>query len=402
MIGRLLILGASARAAAMSARRSGFECWAADRFFDLDLQHCCTAVRAENHVAFESLLAAAPAAPWMYTGALENQPELIDRLARIRPLLGMSGAALRAVRKPMLLGAVLRQAGFPTPDCALASDMLPLDGTWLIKPVAGANGLWIQPWLEPVATFRTATSPVPSYFQRRVHGIPVGAMFIAAGGRATLLGMTRQMLGVSWCGVAARGGHEFRYCGSIGPLVLSLPDRTRFDELGNLLAAEFSLVGLFGVDAILGQSAGGTTEIWPIEVNPRYTASVEVLERGGGIDPIRWHVAACSGDVLSARQVSSAVAGGVQDRQSANRRTWFNGKAILYAEQDLEIKAEFVSWIDGCNRGRDWPTVADIPQVGTAVRRGHPVVSLFATAADDRSTLAELQRLAAEIKARLI
>ncbi len=242
---------------------------------------------------------------------------------------------------------------------------------------------------------------MPSYFQRRVYGIPVGAVFIAAGGRATLLGVTRQMLGAAWCGVPARWGHEFRYCGSIGPLVLSLPDRTRFDALGNVLAAEFSLVGLFGVDAILGQSAGGTAEIWPIEVNPRYTASVEVLERGGDIDPIGWHVAACCGGKLPALQVSAAVGDNEQDRRSVKGSAGFNGKAILYAEQDMEIKAEFVGWIELCNRGRQWPTVADIPAVATAIRRGHPVVSLFATSSDEGCVLADLKRLATEIKARL-
>ena len=53
------------------------------------------------------------------------------------------------------------------------------------------------------------------------------------------------------------------------------PDResARIGLLGDFLAASYRLVGLFGVDFILSDG-----QPWPVEINPRYTASVEVLE----------------------------------------------------------------------------------------------------------------------------
>ena len=44
-------------------------------------------------------------------------------------------------------------------------------------------------------------------------------------------------------------------------------------RIGEVISGEFGLRGLFGVDAIKRQDS-----IYPVEANPRYTASVEVLE----------------------------------------------------------------------------------------------------------------------------
>ena len=88
----LLILGASARAAAASAVRAGLAPRAIDLFADADLRAICSAAQVDDYP--EGLFAAAieaPAAPWMYTGGLENYPRLVDDLAARRPL-GAIGA----------------------------------------------------------------------------------------------------------------------------------------------------------------------------------------------------------------------------------------------------------------------------------------------------------------------
>src|SRR5436305_1386644 len=87
----VLIVGASARAAAASAVRAGLRPWCLDLFADLDLQQLAP-VRpippgGYPH-ALADLLPQGPPGPWMYTGALENHPRLIERLARDRPLWG--------------------------------------------------------------------------------------------------------------------------------------------------------------------------------------------------------------------------------------------------------------------------------------------------------------------------
>src|SRR5437879_3212295 len=101
MTGQVIIVGASVRAAAYSATRAGLEPYAIDLFADRDLTAICPAVSIERYpYDFLPQLAAAPRAPWIYTGGLENYPSLVDKLAAIRPLMGNSGCVLRAVRDP--------------------------------------------------------------------------------------------------------------------------------------------------------------------------------------------------------------------------------------------------------------------------------------------------------------
>src|SRR5437016_5423412 len=87
----LLIVGASTRAAAFSALRAGLTPWCADLFVDADLQRRCPVERVapqEYPQCFIAIAANGPPGPWMYTGALENQPAMIETIARRRPLWG--------------------------------------------------------------------------------------------------------------------------------------------------------------------------------------------------------------------------------------------------------------------------------------------------------------------------
>src|SRR5262245_39322822 len=116
-MGPLIVLGASVRAAAFSALRAGFFPHAVDLFADRDLAAVCKAVKVANYPHdFIAALAAAPNAPWIYTGGLENYPRLIDRLTTIRPLLGHHGDVVRQVRDPRQLADAARAAGLAFPE----------------------------------------------------------------------------------------------------------------------------------------------------------------------------------------------------------------------------------------------------------------------------------------------
>ncbi|HEV2969446.1 MAG TPA: ATP-grasp domain-containing protein [Pirellulales bacterium] len=380
----ILIVGASARAAAMSARRGGLNPWAADLFADLDLRSCCPVERIDAYPeGLEQALAAAPPGPWMYTGALENHPALVDRMAAFRPLIGVGGEALRAVRDPRRVAAAVRAAGFSAPRCSLHVDGVPTDGSWLSKPLASAGGSRIEPWLGGPANSLSAPH---RYFQEFIEGLPASAVYIGTGNEAICLGLTRQLIGMPWCGTGMSSSDRFRYCGSIGPLAVSPDASDRIHELGIVLARAFDLVGLFSVDLI-----SNGDQIWPIEVNPRYTASVEVLERAYGINAVSLHVAACrrSSDdekTLSANVASSAF-------ECRNRVA--TGKAVLYSTASWLVGADFSEWAERQNQGHDWPILADIPATGTAIRPGHPIITVLVGGCDEPSVVSSLQQLAA-------
>ena len=94
--------------------------------------------------------------------------------------------------------------------------------------------------------------------------------------------------------------------------------RQALECFGSLLTRKCGLRGLFGVDGIFYDGA-----FWPVEVNPRYTASVEVLEYTLGFSAMAWHRAAF---------VPSVPRPAPSDKSSP-----YVGKAVLFAAPRLEF-----------------------------------------------------------------
>jgi predicted ATP-grasp superfamily ATP-dependent carboligase len=403
----ILIVGASARAAAQSARRGGLEPWTADLFCDRDLLETCShAVQIESYPhGIERALAAAPPGPWIYTGALENHPDLIDRIAAVRPLFGICGEPVRAVRNALRLADAVRAAGFNAPRCLLSPAGVPTDGSWLFKPLASAGGYNIERYVGHAGRANARES----YFQECIEGVPASAVYIGDGDGTTCLGVTRQLIGLPWCGAANGRSGPFRYCGSIGPLNLVGPLVRSFQKLGAVLARTFTLRGLIGLDVIIQAD-----EIWPIELNPRFTASVEILERTLGVSAVRLHVDAFfAQEETEETEKSVAWASAHADEQFASAKAHatksllppfppiqfgngVQGKTVLYASEDQIISDVFSSWVEQQNGDRMWPRVADIPAAGSSIRAGQPFVTVFAEGPDERAVLDGLKAIAAD------
>jgi predicted ATP-grasp superfamily ATP-dependent carboligase len=340
----LLILGASARSAAFSAIRLGLQPVCVDLFADLDLASACPVTPVEL-VEYPDALAdlaetLAPTA-WLYTGAIENRPDLVDRISRRHFLLGNSGSTLRAVRDPIALASAVRRGGLVAPEVRIDPEGLPVDGSWLIKPLASAAGRGIHPWSgSPGALGRV-------YFQERVDGLPMAVLYVADGSGTRCLGITRQFVG--------RPGNRFAYRGSLGPWPVESEVQRKIEALGRTIAGSFGLVGLFGIDLILVNG-----QPWPIEVNPRYTASVEVLEWATGTSLLLEH--------LRAFRWASPLSASITPQGIV-------GKAILHADRSFR-------WPSSGNPPiavpSDFPAAADIPRTGTNFRPGEPVLTVFA------------------------
>jgi predicted ATP-grasp superfamily ATP-dependent carboligase len=149
--------------------------------------------------------------------------------------------------------------------------------------------------------------------------------------------------------------------------------RGQFDRLGAALAGCFMLEGLFGVDAVLQNST-----VWPVEVNPRFPASVEVLERAYGFSAVRLHVTACRERRLPPKGTMST------ERQY--------GKAILYAGSEVVVTEVFGRWTEAEMFQGRWPGVADVPAAGTRIRSRQPVMTVLGEGADEPAVEAVLQQ----------
>lgn len=355
----LLILGASARSAAQSAWRAGISTFACDLFADRDLAAGGPALRIDPRsypARFEDFTAAAEPGPWIYTGALENHPDLVDRIAAARPLWGISGSALRDVRDASALATSLVRRGLLAPGVREVAGDLPRDGSWLIKPRLSAGGRSIRPLVE------ASTPPSrPSIYQERIEGISLAAVFVGDFGGSTLMGVTRQLHG--------REGEPFAYVGSLGPWQIREPTRAEIRAIGSALSDAFGLRGLFGVDLIV--RADGRPV--PVEVNPRYTASVEVLE-----------LAACRSFLAEHQRVFDGDPSRVP--RSRGQHQSYVGKAILFADRRCTLPA-LDDWRPRSPALRSFavPVVADVPAAGSVFEAGEPVLTVLARASSIRA-----------------
>jgi predicted ATP-grasp superfamily ATP-dependent carboligase len=345
----VILLGASTRAAAMSVVRAGWTPWCADLYADADLERIATVRRvplADYPKGLLDALAHLPAGPVVYTGALENRPDLIARIDR--PVLGNPPEVLRAVRSPRRWAQTLQAAGLPCPAIAEKCTV----GRWLLKPRKSAGGLDINVYSGQ------AFNPRTHFLQEHLDGVPCSAVYMGLDDDAILLGVTRQLIGTPW--LHATG---FHYAGNIGPLPLDAAAGEHWRRIGSVLAQTFHLRGLFGVDAVEHDGVP-----WPVEINPRYTASVELLERAFGQAFLPLHCRAFEPTNLPASYPETSAK--------------IVGKAILYARATLAFP-ERGPWLAALDPGVDLDAIeyADIPQAGEVIEQGRPVLTLFASAA---------------------
>ena len=168
----LTILGASVRAAAQSALRGGYSPVAGDLFGDADLVRICPATRVGHYPSgLAEVCFGSQPGEWLYTGALENYPDLIDAMAARRPLLGNGGSCLRQVRSVEILSRVLREEGFQMPEFTSNPGEIPQSETWLRKARRSASGALLAYW-DPRQNDRPPSDDW--YYQRFVPGNSYG------------------------------------------------------------------------------------------------------------------------------------------------------------------------------------------------------------------------------------
>lgn len=367
----LIIVGASTRAAAQAAVRSGFMPWCVDQFGDADLRECAGRVEVVSDWP-DGILAALsefPRAPLVYTGALENSPHLINELARNFPIAGNVAAAIRLVRDPYWIRDQLKRNGIPSLE--LRQCLEPADNStrWLHKSVQSAAGFGIHEAAASSSALAGCT------LQEHASGDSVSALYIATKTGIHLLGMTRQLQGE-----ADAGASGFLHCGSIGPLTHSDASPECFEQaatIGTNLASSAGLIGVFGIDFILKPNL---RTLWTLEVNPRWPASAEIFERAFGWPIMRWHVdttEVSNGSTPGTYETlgqTFARASPSDSRKAVNEK-W--GRIVVYSPRSIRVAA--LPDIKTVLPETDL-LMADIPVSGTTVETGQPVCTLLTRA----------------------
>jgi predicted ATP-grasp superfamily ATP-dependent carboligase len=364
----VIIIGASTRAAAFSAHRAGLEPWCVDLFADADLAHRFPVRRIGQQDypnGFLDALRDAPDGPVLYTGGLESYPDLLARIGR--PLWGNPPEVLRRVRDPYLLTRTLRRHSLPALKVR-RSPPLPGDKRrWLIKPLRGSGGVGIRHYEEG------RFDPTVHYLQKYAEGYALSGLFLGVPGRdAIYLGAI-----IDEMGFVATYAPAFHYAGGIA--TRKPGKKLLLEQLGLIVAREFGLVGLFGIDTIVALSSHNALIV---DVNPRYTASVELLERGLNRSLLDLHATVFRGGTVEwdPEQVAFRTVHGNGHRTPSHRAggvPMVPGKGIVYARQALRFP-EHGPWEVAFHQPAGAVEYADIPVPGTWIRKGHPVLTVFA------------------------
>jgi predicted ATP-grasp superfamily ATP-dependent carboligase len=357
----IILVAYSARALASSAAHAGFAPLSIDVFGDDDTRELSLAsVKLEGGLsdglepdkvagAVEALLSAHDPVGLVYGSGFEHQPETIAAIALKTRVFGNDVETLKRAKDPVALAQICRTNGVRHPP--IAFDPPDKRELWLVKKRGGAGGAHIAPADDP------GGAAADRYYQLRVAGESVSALFLASERKAEIIGLSTQ-----WS--APTPASPFRYGGAAGPIDIEPSHKREIARAIALVAAELNLVGLNSVDFLVSPDA-----VWLVEINPRPGATLDVFDSYD--DPLFWrHIAACE------RRLTRVPA-----------RVAFKAAEIVYAPCDMAIR-----------EGWKWPDWAvDRSAPGTRIAAGDPLCTALASCATF-----DLARLCANERAREI
>jgi predicted ATP-grasp superfamily ATP-dependent carboligase len=353
--GRVLVAGFATRHVVRSAYAAGYEVCAIDHFCDQDLTWY-----TKEHQTFEELA------------------DLPDCVADVCSRYTFDCIVTTSGAEDMDLGCTVcgtprdvaarfctktgiqqffEEHGFPVPP------LLP-QGEYpaFIKPDVGAGGwrnvlagtpneenAWTECWPE-----------TPYIRQMPVEGIPCSVSCIADGTFARALSLNRQF---------NRGGAGERQFGFAGALTPFQPEvRESILALAEEIAAKSGCIGSLGVDFMLTNDG-----IRAIEINPRFQATLDIVEMSTGTNIFEMHRNAASG-ILPATRPNPVMTA---------------ARSIIFAARDCVVADDLKSF---------HPDIADIPWVGTEIEEGKAVLSVYGRGADEAEALAALDKTISRVR----
>lgn len=390
--GRALAVGVSVRALVAALNDSSFRVISVDAFGDQDTREnveqtiilpqwgtTMSELSLQTELDSGSLTRsddsqAKPLCPVFGAGGTENWPELISYLTGHPKLrsLAPSQDQLKLLRSARLWAQAAQQSGIGFPQ---SIDHLgpfgqgannTLASRWLLKKLNSGGGSGVS-----VCELASVCSISPNeYVQQEICGPVMGVNFCVAWNRTLETAKSDLTPNLTWMGVVQSwsgeqwpGPTEFAYRGSWGPVAISEPLRARLEYLALLIAKETGITGWLQMDCI--ESSDG--QWWLLEVNPRWTAGMEVLLRSGVTNPAAHHAAAWGYPSLEPQ---------LQVRQPNT----LIGKAIVYAPSELLLDNNRVDLLHSLPRER----FADIPSnqmKGRWLDAGSPVLTVLASCA---------------------
>ncbi|MBS1213217.1 MAG: uncharacterized protein H6R26_1834, partial [Proteobacteria bacterium] len=291
----------------------------------------------------------------VYGSGIDTRPELVEKLSQGRVCFGNSPQTLRLINDPAAFFELLARLNIPYPETRFAAPEAPAG--WLIKRGCSEGGKGVR------LLAKNRPAGPGEYYQRRLPGHPLSALFLANGHDIRIIGFNT--LWVSDCCPE----RPFEFSGAINWTSLDAAQRAKVAAYALDLTRAAGLVGLNSLDFMVGGA-----DIRVLELNPRPSASMTLYDADYRNGLLAAHIAACRG---------SLSMGGAQ---SGPVRAF----AIVRARCTVRIDSP-VAWPDWC---------ADRPCRGSVIEAGEPLSSVRAEAQDRHATEALLRDRTAQILAR--
>jgi predicted ATP-grasp superfamily ATP-dependent carboligase len=344
----ILIVSVSGRSLAAAARRADFVPLVLDFFADADTEEIARECRKfpgpirrgiQLNSLIEGLSDLAARAPSPVLGCVagsgfEDRPELLNKIAEHWTLLGNNADTVRRIKSIEFFDA-LDRLGITHPRTQSAP---PPEKGWLSKRRGAAGG-------SHVADFVPGTSiSASAYFQEKVKGVAISALFVGNGRDACVLGFSEQWTDPS-------PASPYRYGGAARPASLSVKLQDEITASVLKLCAAFKMEGLGRADFIVDDDAGAALLL---EINPRPGATLDIFD--AEIQPLlKLHLDA----ILDGKLPSQPPA--LEDAMAS---------ALVYAPERLRIP-ERIDW-------PDW--VADRPRPRESIDKNRPICTVLARA----------------------
>lgn len=360
---KLLLIAPSARAMAESAKRANYDFFTIDYFGDSDLKKICknySLRESKRGYRIENLFMLAGRFNFthaIYGSGFENCPELVEELERKCIVLGNSANILRKARDWNYFFKTVKKLGLPAPESIAANfdEMREIvkGKNWIVKPIKTGGGHEIHHASElSKANFEKNEKVLVQEF---IEGKPVSCIICATKSSSTVIGKTEQLIGTDF--------NKYKYVGNIAPLNEKKNVLKQIEEASLRIAEKFKLIGVNGIDFIIKKD-----DAFVIEVNPRITGAIEVVERACNVNLIDIHAKACLNNL---------------PKPKIKKPEKFYGKKIIFAEENLNFRLKKVPEF-----------VKDVPHYNERIEARAPICTIFADGESAKKCRANLEKRA--------
>lgn len=309
---------------------------------------------------------------WLATGGLELMPDLLQTLTWSGGrLLGCSLEAIRFAKSVDKWACGMKSVCAGVPDFRIR---LTGPGRWHRK----------RNWADQGADF---------FWQRHIDGQLCSALYLLNRGQSQLVGTTRL-----WVNPGQSEIEPFGYLGNEIRTDLGKREVCELNEIGSWLAQKSGFRGLVGIDYFENGN------VCPIEINPRCTASVELVHATSGHNLWLGHVSAViqsciedekDEDLLTSLERDPFMRQMAESPLAENTLPFPSGrqgaKRIFYHRGPTgQVTAEWLEQVVmTADRYADIQSISisvlDRPQPGTVVHTGEPLLTLLLTAETDQT-----------------